>query len=59
MDTGILDVAAYSREEMRLDIHELMDPELRKPIGDCNLKFPHQCGLTDGKMKGGWEGHGS
>ena len=29
MDTGILDLAAYSREAMRLDIHELMDPMLR------------------------------
>ena len=56
MDTGILDVAAYSREEMQLDIHELMDPNLRKPITDCSLKFPHQCELTDGKVKGSWEG---
>ena len=32
MDTGILDLAAYSRSEMRLDIHELMDPRLRKPV---------------------------
>ena len=30
MDTGILDVASYSREAMRLDIHELMNPKLRK-----------------------------
>ena len=45
MDTGILDVAAYSREEMQLDIHELMDPKLRKPIKECSLKFPHQCRL--------------
>jgi len=22
---------------MKLDIHELMDPALRKPIGDCSL----------------------
>jgi len=36
MDTGILDVAACSREAMRLDIHELMDPGLRKPISQCN-----------------------
>ncbi len=56
MDTGILDLAAYSREAMRLDIHELMDPELRKPLEDCSLKFPHQCELTDGEMKGSWEG---
>jgi NADH-quinone oxidoreductase subunit I len=55
MDTGILDVAAYSREAMRLDIHELMDPRLRKPIGYCNLKFPHKCGLTGGGMKGSWD----
>ena len=54
MDTGILDLAAYSREAMRLDIHELMDPELRKPINDCSLTFPHQCKLTDGQMKGSW-----
>src|SRR4029453_5534269 len=34
MDTGILDVAAYSRDEMKLDIHELMNPAWRKPVGD-------------------------
>lgn len=55
MDTGILDVAAYSREQMQLDIHELMNPELRKPIKDCNLNFPHQCQLSHGEMKGNWE----
>jgi NADH-quinone oxidoreductase subunit I len=54
MDTGILDVAAYSRAEMKLDIHELMDPVLRKPVGDCSLKFPHQCQLHDGQMRGAW-----
>ena len=54
MDTGILDVAAYSRDAMKLDIHELMDPALRKPLGDCSLKFPHQCRLANGQMKGGW-----
>ncbi len=55
MDTGILDVAAYSREAMRLDIHELMDPGLRKPISHCNLTFPHKCELTGGEMKGSWD----
>jgi NADH-quinone oxidoreductase subunit I len=55
MDTGILDVAAYSREAMRLDIHELMDPGLRKPISHCNLKFPHKCELSGGEMKGSWD----
>jgi NADH-quinone oxidoreductase subunit I len=55
MDTGILDLAAYSREEMQLDIHELMDPELRKPIGECGLEFPHGCKLAGGEMKGRWE----
>ena len=55
MDTGILDLAAYSREEMQLDIHELMDPQLRKPINDCSLEFPHQCGLADGEMTGSWK----
>ena len=55
MDTGILDLAAYSREQMRLDIHELIDPKLRKPVTDCNLKFPHSCKLNDGEMKGSWE----
>ena len=55
MDTGILDVAAYSRQAMRLDIHELMDPKLRKPLTQCNLNFPHKCELTGGKMKGSWE----
>ena len=58
MDTGILDLAAYSREEMQLDIHELMNPELRKPLGDCDLDFPHECGLHDGEMKGDWESVG-
>ena len=43
MDTEILDIAAYSRQAMKLDIHELMDPKLRKPDIRCNLKFPHQC----------------
>ena len=55
MDTGILDLAAYSREAMRLDIHELMDPQLRKPLKDCGLEFPHQCGLADGEMTGSWQ----
>ncbi len=41
---------------MRLDIHELMDPELRKPIDDCNLTFPHECQPTGGGMKGSWDG---
>ena len=61
MDTGILDVAAYSRNEMKLDIHKLMDPTLRKPVGECNchLKFPHQCRLSDGQMKGDWNGRSS
>ena len=58
MDTGILDLAAYSREAMRLDIHELMDPALRKPIGDCSLEFPHKCSLTEGGIKGSWAGAG-
>jgi NADH-quinone oxidoreductase subunit I len=40
MDTGILDLAAYSREAMRLDIHELMKPELRKPIDECSRASP-------------------
>ena len=56
MDTGILDVAAYSRAEMQLDIHELMDPALRKPVGACDLAFPHECELSGGEMKGSWEG---
>jgi formate hydrogenlyase subunit 6/NADH:ubiquinone oxidoreductase subunit I len=55
MDTGILDVAAYSREQMRLDIHELMNPALRKPVQECSLKFPHECRHTAGHMKGSWE----
>src|SRR5688572_10126034 len=57
MDTGIVDVAAYSRNSMKLDIHELMNPALRKPLAEnsCNLKFPHQCRLTGGHMKGHWE----
>ena len=55
MDTGILDLAAYSRAEMRLDIHELMDPKLRKPVGECKLTFPHVCSLNHGAVKGSWE----
>jgi len=55
MDTGILDLAAYSREAMRLDIHELMNPLLRKPIRECNLKFPHKCQLNGGQMTGSWD----
>ena len=57
MDTGILDLAAYSRDAMKLDIHELMDPNLRKPLADCELEFPHQCNLTGGELKGSWD-HG-
>jgi NADH-quinone oxidoreductase subunit I len=56
MDTGIVDVATHSRDEMKLDIHELMDPALRKPITECTLPFPHQCRLAGGQMKGDWSG---
>jgi len=56
MDTGILDLAAYSREAMQLDIHELMDPSLRKPIESCDLDFPHTCEVHGGEMRGSWEG---
>ena len=56
MDPGILDVAAYSREAMQLDIHELMDPTLRKPITACNLAFPHKCSVNGGAMRGSWGG---
>jgi NADH-quinone oxidoreductase subunit I len=55
MDTGILDVAAYSRESMRLDIHELMNPQIRKPVLECNLTFPHQCQVHGGTMRGSWD----
>jgi NADH-quinone oxidoreductase subunit I len=57
MDTGIVDIAAYSRCEMQLDIHELMNPKLRKPLGEesCTLQFPHQCRLHGGKVEGSWE----
>ena len=54
MDTGIVDVAAYSRDEMKLDLHELMNPALRKPVTACSLEFPHQCRLADGQLKGAW-----
>ena len=54
MDTGILDVAAYSRNDMKLDIHELMNPALRKPVGSCSLAFPHECRLASGQVKDGW-----
>jgi NADH-quinone oxidoreductase subunit I len=55
MDTGILDVAAYSRDEMKLDIHELMNPALRKPVATCALKFPHQCRVNHGETRGSWD----
>ena len=55
MDTGILDVAAYSRDEMKLDIHELMNPALRKPVVECDLKFPHECRHSGGAIKGSWD----
>jgi NADH-quinone oxidoreductase subunit I len=54
MDTGIVDVAAYSRNEMKLDIHELMNPALRKPVAECGLRFPHQCRVEGGRMQGEW-----
>jgi NADH-quinone oxidoreductase subunit I len=53
MDTGIVDVAAFSRAAMRLDIHELMNPALRKPVLECTLPFPHKCGLAHGQMTPG------
>ncbi len=56
MDTNILDVAAYSRDEMKLDIHELMDPKLRKATKKCDLKFPHKCSFHNGEMTGSWQG---
>jgi len=47
MDTQILDIAAYSREEMKLDMHELLDPSLRKPVKACTLAFPHVCRIQE------------
>ncbi|PWT86941.1 MAG: NADH-quinone oxidoreductase subunit I [Blastocatellia bacterium] len=55
MDTGIMDVAAYSRDAMKLDIHELMNPSLRKPVNECTLNFPHKCRLADGQIKGSFD----
>ena len=55
MDTEILDIAAYSRDAMKLDIHELMNPALRKPLPQCTLKFPHTCALHNGETTGSWE----
>ena len=55
MDTEILDIAAYSRDAMKLDIHELMDPKLRKPVTQCALKFPHKCALHGGEEVGSWK----
>jgi NADH-quinone oxidoreductase subunit I len=55
MDTGIIDVAAYSRDAMKLDIHELMNPSLRKPITACTLDFPHKCRLAGGEIKGSFD----
>ncbi|MCM8811595.1 MAG: NADH-quinone oxidoreductase subunit I [Candidatus Omnitrophica bacterium] len=54
MDTEILDVAAYSRAEMKLDMHELMNPQLRKPVKECTLKFPHKCAIHGGELRGDW-----
>jgi NADH-quinone oxidoreductase subunit I len=53
MDTGIIDVAAYSRDGMKLDIHELMNPSLRKPVVQCTLEFPHTCHLAGGEVRQG------
>ena len=39
---------------MKLDIHELMDPALRKPVGGCSLRFPHECQLHEGQIRGDW-----
>ena len=47
MDTQILDIAAYSRDEMKLNMHELLEPTLRKPVKTCSLPFPHQCRIQD------------
>ena len=41
--------------QMKLDIHELMNPALRKPVAECSLKFPHECRHTGGQMKGSWD----
>ncbi|MBI4669822.1 MAG: 4Fe-4S dicluster domain-containing protein [Elusimicrobia bacterium] len=53
MDTGIFDLAACSRKAMRVDLHELMDPALKKPLKECSLKFPHQC--QNSAVRGSWE----
>lgn len=55
MDTQILDIAAYSRDAMKLDMHELMNPGIRKPVTRCTLKFPHRCGLKAGQAQGSFE----
>ena len=55
MDAGIFDLAAYSRAALQLDIHELMDPKLHKPILQCDREFPHKCEVSGGEMKGSWE----
>jgi hypothetical protein len=35
-----------------------MNPALRKPIArsNCTLKFPHECRLDGGHIKGSWNG---
>jgi hypothetical protein len=40
---------------MKLDIHELMNPELRKPITECALTFPHECRHSGGQIRGSWD----
>jgi hypothetical protein len=32
----------------------LMNPGLRKPVADCNLRFPHECRVLGGQIKGDW-----
>src|SRR5439155_1702253 len=40
MDTGIVDVAAFSRAVSKPDIHGLMDPALDHRVGRCTRVFP-------------------
>ena len=32
-----------------------MNPQLRKPVETCTLKFPHQCRIHGGRIEGDWK----
>ena len=40
---------------MWLDIHELINPGVRKPVSHCDQQFPRRCAQAGGEMKGSWD----